>query len=162
MATPATHDRLGGIEVFVQAAEAGSFALAADRLNLTRSAVGKSIARLEARLGARLFHRTTRQQSLTDAGQAYYDRCVRALAELHDAEAELDSGRRSPQGRLRVSAPLVFGRHCVAPVLRELALQYPQLQIDISFNDRVVDLIEEGYDLGIRIGPLPDLSLIHI
>ncbi len=158
MATPLTHDRLGGIEVFVQAADAGSFALAADRMNLTRSAVGKSIARLEARLGTRLFHRTTRQQSLTDAGQAYYDRCVRALAELHDAEAELDSGRRSPQGRLRVSAPLVFGRHCVAPVLRELAAQYPQLQIDISFNDRVVDLIEEGYDLGIRIGTLPDSS----
>ncbi|QKI68649.1 LysR family transcriptional regulator [Achromobacter xylosoxidans] len=156
MATPLPHDRLGGIEVFVQAAEAGSFALAAERLSLTRSAVGKSIARLEARLGARLFHRTTRQQSLTDAGQAYYDRCVRALAELYDAEAELDSGRRSPQGRLRVSAPVVFGRHCVAPVLRELAARHPQLQIEISFNDRVVDLIEEGYDLGIRIGALPD------
>ncbi len=158
MATTITHDRLSGIEVFVQAVEAGSFALAAERLNLTRSAVGKSIARLEARLGARLFHRTTRQQSLTDDGQAYYDRCVRALAELQTAEAELDSGRREPQGRLRVSAPLVFGRHCVAPVLRDLALQHPQLQVEISFNDRVVDLIEEGYDLGIRVGDLPDSS----
>ncbi len=156
MATAITYDRLSGIEVFVQAVEAGSFALAAERLNLTRSAVGKSIARLEARLGARLFHRTTRQQSLTDDGQAYYDRCVRALAELQTAEAELDSGRREPQGRLRVSAPLVFGRHCVAPVLRELAQQHPQLQVEISFNDRVVDLIEEGYDLGIRVGELPD------
>jgi len=156
MATTGNHDRLGGIEVFVQAVEAGSFALAADRLNLTRSAVGKSVARLEARLGVRLFHRTTRQQSLTDDGQAYYDRCIRALAELQLGEAELDSGRREPQGRLRVSAPLVFGRHCVAPVLRELAMRHPQLQLDISFNDRVVDLIEEGYDLGIRVGALPD------
>lgn len=156
MATTGNHDRLSGIEVFVQAVEAGSFALAADRLNLTRSAVGKSVARLEARLGVRLFHRTTRQQSLTDDGQAYYDRCIRALAELQLGEAELDSGRREPQGRLRVSAPLVFGRHCVAPVLRELAMRHPQLQLDISFNDRVVDLIEEGYDLGIRVGALPD------
>ena len=98
MNTRNVHDRLNGIEAFVQAAEAGSFALAAERLRLTRSAVGKSIARLEARLGVRLFHRTTRQQSLTDDGQAYYDRCVRALAELQAAEAELDSGRREPQG----------------------------------------------------------------
>ena len=158
MNTRNVHDRLNGIEAFVQAAEAGSFALAAERLRLTRSAVGKSIARLEARLGVRLFHRTTRQQSLTDDGQAYYDRCVRALAELQAAEAELDSGRREPQGRLRVTAPLVFGRHCVAPVLRELAGRYPQLEVDISFSDRVVDLIDEGYDLGIRVGDLPDSS----
>ena len=158
MNTRNVHDRLNGIEAFVQAAEAGSFALAAERLRLTRSAVGKSIARLEARLGVRLFHRTTRQQSLTDDGQAYYDRCVRALAELQAAEAELDSGRREPQGRLRVTAPLVFGRHCVAPVLRELAGRYPQLEVDISFSDRVVDLIDEGYDLGIRVGDPPDSS----
>ena len=156
MNTRNVHDRLNGIEAFVQAAEAGSFALAAERLRLTRSAVGKSIARW--RLGVRLFHRTTRQQSLTDDGQAYYDRCVRALAELQAAEAELDSGRREPQGRLRVTAPLVFGRHCVAPVLRELAGRYPQLEVDISFSDRVVDLIDEGYDLGIRVGDLPDSS----
>lgn len=95
MNTRNVHDRLNGIEAFVQAAEAGSFALAAERLRLTRSAVGKSIARLEARLGVRLFHRTTRQQSLTDDGQAYYDRCVRALAELQAAEAELDSAAAS-------------------------------------------------------------------
>ncbi|HEY9271462.1 LysR family transcriptional regulator, partial [Achromobacter sp.] len=156
MPTQFRYDRLDGIEVFVQVVEAGSFALAAQRLDLTRSAVGKSVARLEARLSARLFHRTTRRQSLTEDGQAYYGRCVRALAELQAAEAELDSGRREPQGRLRVSAPLVFGRQCIAPVLREMALQYPQLQLDISFTDRIVDLIEEGYDLAIRVGDLPD------
>ncbi|HCT28147.1 MAG TPA: LysR family transcriptional regulator [Stenotrophomonas sp.] len=155
-------ESLNGLVTFVTTARSGSFTEAADALGISRSAVGKAIARLETRLGVRLFHRTTRQQSLTDAGQAYYDRCVRALTELYDAEAELDSGRRSPQGRLRVSAPLVFGRHCVAPVLRDLAAQHPQLQIDISFNDRVVDLIEEGYDLGIRIGGAIEPSFVAV
>src|SRR5260221_1985860 len=102
-------EQLNGIATFVQAAEAGSFALAAERLRLTRSAVGKSIARLEQRLGVRLFHRTTRRQSLTEDGQAYYERCVRALAELDAAEAALDAGRREPSGRLRISAPVLFG-----------------------------------------------------
>ena len=143
MNTRNVHDRLNGIEAFVQAAEAGSFALAAERLRLTRSAVGKSIARLEARLGVRLFHRTTRQQSLTDDGQAYYDRCVRA-GRAAGGRGGAGRGRREPQGRLRVTAPLVFGRHCVAPVLRELAGRYPQLEVDISFSDRVVDLIDEA------------------
>ncbi|WP_266157280.1 LysR family transcriptional regulator [Dyella silvatica] len=151
-----TSERLSGVEAFVQAVDAGNFALAAERLRLTRSAVGKSIARLEQRLGTRLFHRTTRRQSLTEAGQAYYERCVRALAELEAAEAVLDSGQREPSGRLRVSMPMLFGRHCVVPVLQRLAQQYPRLELDLSFNDRVVDLVDEGFDLGIRIGPLAD------
>jgi DNA-binding transcriptional LysR family regulator len=150
------NDRLAGIDTFVQAVDAGSFALAAERLGLTRSAVGKTIAKLERRLGARLFQRTTRQQSLTEDGQAYYERCVRALAELDAAEAAFDSGRREPGGRLRVSAPLLFGRVCVAPVLAELAKNYPKLQVEMSFSDRVVDLVEEGFDLAVRIGPLRD------
>jgi len=118
-------ERLAGIDAFVQAVDAGSFALAAERMHLTRSAVGKSIARLEQRLGVRLFHRTTRQQSLTEAGQAYYERCTRALAELAEGEAALDSGQRELSGRLRVSAPVLFGRHCVAPVLLQLARAHP-------------------------------------
>lgn len=152
----AVTDRLTGVAVFVQAAESGSFAEAATRLGLTRSAVAKAIARLEQRLDVRLFHRTTRRQSLTDDGQAYYERCVRALAELDAAEAALDSGRREPRGRLRVSVPILFGRHCVAPVLRAMAARHPGLELDIAFSDRVVDLIEEGYDLAVRAGPLPD------
>jgi DNA-binding transcriptional LysR family regulator len=151
-----THERLSGITTFVLAAEAGSFAQAAERLGVTRSAVGKSIARIEQRLGARLFHRTTRRQSLTDDGQAYYERCVRALAELEAAEAAFDTGRREPTGRLRLSAPVLFGRHCVVPALLGLARRHPQLQIEMSFNDRVVDLLEEGYDLAVRVGALPD------
>lgn len=150
------NDRLAGVAVFVQAAESDSFAEAAERLELSRSAVAKAIARLERRLGVRLFHRTTRRQALTEDGQAYYERCVRALAELAAAEAALDSGRREPRGRLRVSVPVVFGRHCVAPVLRDLVLRHPGLELDISFSDRVVDLVEEGFDLAVRLGPLAD------
>lgn len=156
----AANDRLTGIDTFVHAVEAGSFALAAERLGLTRSAVGKTVARLERRLGARLFQRTTRQQSLTEDGQAYYERCLRALAELDAAEAAFDSGRREPVGRLRVSAPLLFGRHCVAPVLAALAEKYQKLQVEMSFSDRVVDLVEEGFDLAVRIGPLRDSATL--
>ncbi|MFM0602986.1 LysR family transcriptional regulator [Paraburkholderia sediminicola] len=149
-------DILDGVTTFVRVVEAGSFALAAERLNLTRSAVGKVIVRLEKRLGVRLLTRTTRSQSLTEDGQAYYDRCVRALAELEAAEADLDSGRREPKGRLRVSVPQAFGHHCVAPVLLRLARRHPQLRIDISISDRFVDMVEEGFDLVVRIGPLVD------
>lgn len=149
-------DRLDGVAVFVQAAEAGSFAEAAARLQLTRSAVGKAIAKLERRLGTRLFHRTTRSLALTEDGQAYYERCARALAELEAAEAELESGQREPRGRLRVTAPVLFGRRCVAPVLRELVLRHPRLALDMTFSDRRADLPEEGFDLAVRVGPLPD------
>lgn len=149
-------DRLNGISAFVEAVEAGSFALAAQRMRLTRSAVGKSIARLEQRLGVRLFHRTTRSQSLTEEGQAYYERCVRALAELDAGASALDSGKREPAGCLRVTAPVLFGRHCVAPVFLALGRCYPRLKMEMSFNDRVVDLVDEGYDLAVRIGALPD------
>ncbi|QSQ20440.1 LysR family transcriptional regulator [Pyxidicoccus parkwayensis] len=149
-------DRLSGVLTFVQAVEAGSFALAAQRMGLSRSAIGKSISRLEERLGTRLFQRTTRRQSLTDDGQAFYERCVRALAELEAAEAALDSGRRAPTGRLRVSMPVLFGRHCAAPLLWELTREHPGLEVEISFSDRVVDLIEDGFDLAVRVGPLDD------
>lgn len=153
-------DRLNGIASFVEAVEAGSFALAAQRLGLSRSAVGKSIARLEQRLGVRLFLRTTRSQSLTDDGQAYYERCVRALAELDAGSAALDSGKAEPIGRLRVTTPVLFGRHCVAPLLMQLTEQHPQLSLEMSFNDRNVDLVEEGFDLAVRIGPPPDSATL--
>jgi DNA-binding transcriptional LysR family regulator len=149
-------DILDGVTTFVRVVETGSFALAAERMNLTRSAVGKVIVRLEKRLGVRLLNRTTRSQSLTEDGQAYYDRCVRALAELEAAEADLDSGRREPKGRLRVSVPQAFGHHCAAPVLLRLARRHPQLKVDISITDRFVDVVEEGFDLVVRIGPLAD------
>ncbi len=149
-------DTLDGITTFVRVVESGSFALAAERMNITRSAVGKAITRLEKRLGVRLLQRTTRSQSLTEDGQAYYDRCVRALTELEAAEADLDLGRREPRGRLRVSVPVAFGHHCVTPVLLALARKHPELKVDISITDRKVDLMEEGFDLVVRIGTLGD------
>lgn len=152
----AVDERLSGITVFVHAVEAEGFAEAAGRLGITRSAVSKAIARLEKRLGVQLFQRTTRSQSLTSDGRIYYERCLRALAELEDAEAALDQGRREPKGRLRVSVPMMFGRHCVAPVLWAMAEKYPRLDIEISFSDRIVDLVNEGFDLAVRVGSLPD------
>ena len=152
----AVQDPLDGVSTFVQVVEAGGFTSAAERIGVTRSAVGKAVARLETRLGTRLLQRNTRSQTLTEEGQIYYERCIRALKELEAAEADLDSGRMEPSGRLRVSAPEGFGQLCVTPILLNLTRLYPQLSIDLSFSDRTVDLIEEGFDLAIRIGPLHD------
>ena len=152
------NERLNGVAVFVAVVEAGSFALAAQRLAVTRSAVAKTIARVEQRLRVRLFNRTTRKQSLTDDGHAYYERCVRALAELEAAEQCFESGRREPAGKLRVTVPVLFGRRCIAPVLLELSRRHRDLQLEVSFSDRVVDLVEEGFDLAVRVGGLPDSS----
>lgn len=145
-------DNLDGVGVFVEAVEAGGFARAAERLALTRSAVGKTVARLEARLGVRLFHRTTRSQSLTEDGQIYYERCLRALEELRGAEALLDSGRREVSGKLKVSMPVLFGRYCVQPILLDLAREHSKLELDLRFSDSVVDLISERFDLAVRNG----------
>lgn len=153
-------ERLQGIEAFVAAVESGSFTLAAARLRRTRSAVGKSIARLERRLGVRLFQRTTRSQSLTDDGQAYYERCRRALAELDAADAAVEAGRHEPVGTLRMSLPALFGRACVAPVLLRLAREHAGLRLDLHFSDRRVDLVEERIDLAIRSGPLEDSATL--
>lgn len=149
---------LNGVDVFVAAVESGSFAAAAERLHLTRSAVAKTIARIETRLEVRLFHRTTRIQRLTDDGQVYYERCARALEELRAGIAALDSGRRQASGRLRVSMPVLFGRRCVAPVLARLAADHPKLELDLSFSDRLVDIIEDGFDLAIRNGEVGEGS----
>ncbi|GAA3097046.1 LysR substrate-binding domain-containing protein [Rhizobium viscosum] len=149
-------EHLKGISIFVEAVEAGGFSSAAERLHLTRSAVGKTIARLEQRLGVRLFNRTTRMQSLTEEGRFFYERCLRAVEEIRLGEAMLESGRRSVRGRLRVSMPVLFGRLCIAPVLEDLLDEHPELELDLSFNDRIVDLMEDGFDLAIRNGPLKD------
>ena len=143
-----------GVDVFVAAVEAGGFAAAGERLHLTRSAVAKTIARIEERLDVRLFHRTTRSLALTDDGQIYYERCIRALEELRAGEAALETGRREAAGRLRVSAPVLFGRRCVALVLAKLAAEHPKLELELSFSDRQVDLIEDGFDLAIRTGDI--------
>ena len=148
--------RLQGIEEFVAAVEAGSFALAAQRLHVTRSAVAKSIARLEARLDTRLFLRTTRSQSLTEEGHGYYERCRRVLEELDAAEALTDVARSTATGLVRLTMPAMLGRLKIGPLLLALARRHPQLSLELGFTDRRVDLVEEGVDLAIRIGELPD------
>lgn len=149
-------DSLGSIAAFVQAVKSGNFSSAAQRLHLSRSAVGKAVARLEEQLGVPLFQRTTRSQKLTLEGELFYQRCLRILAELEGAEDDLAPGRPTPRGRLRLSMPVLLGRRCLAPILFELAERWPDLHIELSFDDRKVDLLEEGIDLAIRSGPLDD------
>lgn len=144
-------ERLKGIDTFVQAAETGSFTAAAERLNLTNSAVSKSVARLEQRLGQRLFARTTRRLALTEAGAAFYAICVRVMAELSEAEAVLAAQETEPVGRLKVNVPVAFGHMQVMPIILSLTERYPGLRPDVSFTDRFVDVIDEGVDVAIRI-----------
>lgn len=140
-----------GIEAFSIAAEAGSFTEAAKRLNLTVSAISKSVARLEARLDCRLLERTTRKLKLTDAGAAFYSTCTRILAELADAEAVLASHGTDLVGRIHIDVPVSFGRRRVLPLLLEFAQRYPGIRPHVTFTDRFVDIFEEGVDVGVRI-----------
>ena len=145
-------ERLKGIEAFVMTASAGSFTAAAERLHLTSSAVGKSVARLEARLGIRLFERTTRRLALTEAGTAFYRTCAQVLTDLEEAETVLAAQQNEPVGRLRVDAPATFGRLRVWPPLLRFAERHPRLRPHVSFTDRFVDLLDEGIDVAVRIG----------
>lgn len=149
-------ERLKGITPFVYAADAGSFVSAAERLNITSSAVSKSVARLESRLGVALFERTTRSLSLTDAGRAFYETCTRVLADLAEAEAVLASQKVDPVGRIRIDLPASFGRLRVMPILLEFCASYPNLRPEISFTDRFVDIVDERIDVAVRIGGAGD------
>ena len=153
-----TTDNHGGITAFATTAQLGSFTAAAERLGLTKSAVGKSVGRLEARLGIKLFHRSTRRLSLTPDGEMFLARCQQAIDILEQAEAELTSHVVQPAGRLRVDLPSAFGRQRVLPILLAIARQYPALSLTVTFSERFVDLIEEGIDLVVRIGELADSS----
>jgi len=148
------------VEVFVVVAEAASFAQAAERLHLTRSAVGKAVARLEEGLGVRLIHRTTRSQSLTAEGETFLARVKGPVEEIREAEIQLREGRRRPAGRLKVSAPVLFGRHIVTPILLDLVSAEPDLELAIAYLDRPVDLVSEGFDLAVRVGPLQDTDAL--
>lgn len=148
----AAQERLKGIEIFVATVEAGNFSAAAERLHLTSSAVSKSVARLEERLGARLFERTTRRLALTDAGAAFHRTCVRILSDLQEAEAVLAAQRSEPVGRLRMDLPATFGRMRVWPLMVQLMQQHPHLRPHVSFSDRFTDLLDEGIDVAVRIG----------
>ncbi|MBR0645416.1 LysR family transcriptional regulator [Plastoroseomonas hellenica] len=149
-------DRLTSMAVFVKAVDLGSFAAAAAALGLSGPMVGKHVRFLEDRLGMRLLNRTTRRQTLTEFGRAYYERCRVVLAEAEAADALAADQLAEPRGRLRVTMPVLFGRRCVAPVLLDLARRHPALELDLSFSDRVADLAEDGCDLAIRTGALED------
>ncbi|MGF6310094.1 DNA-binding transcriptional LysR family regulator [Bradyrhizobium sp. i1.8.4] len=151
-------DRLTSMAVFVRAVDLGSFAAAADALEMSAPMVGKHVRFLEERLGVRLLHRTTRRQSLTDSGQAYYERCRIVLSEAEAADALASDQSSEPRGRLRVTMPALLGRHCIVPVLLRLAQKHPALELDLSFGDPIADLIEGGYDLAIRTGYLAEQS----
>ena len=155
-----TIDRMKDINAFVHVAEAKSFTTAAEQIGLSRSAVGKSVSRLEDRLGVRLLQRTTRSVSLTGEGAAFHERCVRILADLDEAEMSMLSHSHAPRGRLRLELPVSFGRLHILPILSQFMNKWPELSVSVSFNDRYVDLIDEGADLAIRLGGSDDGRLM--
>lgn len=152
------HDqRLKDIVPFVASVEGGSFAAAAQRLHVTGSAISKSVSRLEARLGSTLLERTTRRLTLTDAGHAYYQTCIRIMEELAEAESVLAAQRSIPSGRLRLAVPNTYGRLCVMPRLITFCQHHPEIDISMTFSDRFIDLFDEGIDVAVRIGKTAEM-----
>lgn len=153
-------DRAAAMEVFDRVVETGSFSAAARSLNLTPSAVSKQISRLEDRLGARLLNRSTRRLSLTEVGAAYHERCQRILADIEEAEQSALALAARPRGTLRINAPMMFGERHVAPHVPAFLRRYPEIRVAMTVTDALINLVEEGVDLVIRIGEPPDSSLI--
>jgi len=154
-------DRLTAMRTFRTVVETGGFSAAARRLGLSKAAVSKQVAELEAHFGTALLQRTTRRLNATDAGRRYFENSVRLLDELAEVEAEVRHSQAEPSGRLRISAPIDFGNAVLGPVICAIAQRYPKLEIQVELNDRFVDLIEEGFDVALRIRTnLPDSSLI--
>jgi DNA-binding transcriptional LysR family regulator len=151
---------LGSIELFCLAAELGSFTAAAVEAGVSPAAVSRSIGRLEARLGVRLFVRTTRQIRLTDPGQAYFAQCRDALGRLVEAERQVTGQQAEPAGVLRISIPTPFGHCRILPLLPRYRALYPQVQVEVHLSNRNIDFAEEGFDLAIRVRPPPDSSLV--
>src|SRR5918996_3445658 len=152
-------DALQEITVFARIVGAGSLSAAARDLGLSPALVSRRLAALEGRLGVRLVNRTTRSLHLTDEGAAYYDTCTRILAEIQEADAAASAGRAEPRGVLRVALPASFGNRHVAPLVPRFAERYPDVQIALSLSDRTVNVVEEGFDLAVRIADLADSSL---
>jgi DNA-binding transcriptional LysR family regulator len=145
---------------FVRAVEKGGFSPAARELGLTPSAISKLVTRMENRLGVRLLNRTTRKLALTPEGEAFFHRAHRILADIEEAENEVARFRARPRGRLRVNVGTAFGSHQLVPALPEFLARYPEIEVDLTITDRVVDLVEEGADVGLRTGHLADSSLV--
>jgi DNA-binding transcriptional LysR family regulator len=154
-------DKFEGIRAFTQVVKSSGFAAAAREMGLSRSAVNKLVINLESELGVQLLHRSTRQVSLTETGRAFYERCVVILADLEEAEQAVTQFHEEARGTLRVNAPMSFGTMHLAPALADFLVQYPDLQVQLTLNDRFVDPIEEGFDVTVRIAqPQQTASLI--
>ena len=145
-------DRLAAMQAFVHVVEAGSFVRAAEKLGASTSSTSRLIADLETHLGARLLNRTTRKLSLTETGQAYYERCVQLLADLDEAETAAGAAAAAPSGRLKLTCPYNLLAQPIGPALAEFGRRHPQVSFDVTVADRVIDLVDEGFDLAVRIG----------
>ncbi|MEE9098608.1 LysR substrate-binding domain-containing protein [Pseudomonas nitroreducens] len=153
-------DRLQAMQIFIRIVELKAFGKAADSLQLPRASVTQLIQQLESHLGVQLLRRTTRQVSVTADGEAYYERCVRLLEDLEEAESCFSESPDNPRGKLRVDLPSSLGRLVVIPALPAFCRRYPQIELELSLNDRQVDLVREGVDCVLRAGDLPDSSLV--
>ncbi len=151
---------LDGIEVFVKVVQVGSFSGAARLLGMPTTTVSGKIQALERRLGVTLIHRTTRKLSVTQAGEAYFQRCVKALEEIEAAQNELDTVKKGPEGTLKITTVADLGHTLLPPIIKSYLKQYPKMKIELILTNRVVDLVTEGVDLAIRVGKLKDSSLI--
>ncbi|MEZ5611222.1 MAG: LysR family transcriptional regulator [Rhodocyclaceae bacterium] len=153
-------DRIEAMRVFCEVVEAGGFAAAAARMGLSTSAISRHVAQLEAHLNVRLLNRTTRKVSPTDAGQAYFERCVQWLADLDEIEAVVAGEAQRPSGRLRLSAPIALSVHRLAPAFAAFLQRYPEVTLDVALSDNVADFIDEGLDVAIRVGRLGSENLV--
>lgn len=153
-------DLFSSMRMYVAVVDGGSFASAADKLDISRAMVSKQIQKLEEHLGTRLLNRTTRRLSLTETGREFYERSTQIMTDVEEAEQVAGQMNRTPQGVLRVTIPLSYGQHRLATIIGDYTQAYPKVQLDISLSDRKVDLIEDGFDLAVRIGVMPQSDLI--
>ncbi len=153
-------DIVASMKVFVAVVDAGSFAAAADRLDMSRAMASKYVAMLEDHLGTRLLNRTTRRLSLTEPGLVFYERSVQILADVAEAAQVAGHMAAEPRGVLKVTMPLSYGLHRLGPVISEYVRRFPQVKLDLSLSDRKIDLVDEGFDVAVRIGKLPESGLI--
>ncbi|GMR08785.1 MAG: LysR family transcriptional regulator [Gammaproteobacteria bacterium] len=157
---PSGIDKFTDFQAFVTVVERGSFTAAAEQIGLAKSMISRRISKLESHLGAKLLNRTTRRLSLTDSGRAFYARAVRILADVEEAEQTVCSQQTELHGRIRIAAPLSFAVGHLTPAITEFLIEYPELHIDLDLNDRQINLVEEGFDLAVRIGQLQDSTLV--
>ena len=153
-------NKLKAMAIFVKIVDSGSLVGAADKLTMSQSSVVRALASLEDELGVQLIYRTTRRLTLTEEGRDYAQRCRQILLEVEDAENALTQRQSTPRGKIRITAPVTFGRLHLGPIINEFLATYPETEVELLLLDRIVDLIEEGMDIALRIGPLPDSMLI--